>query len=193
MRAPQKFARQLFRSAIILLPLAAALLAVRGALPIKPPANTLQLTSTAFSPGQPIPPEHTCDGKNISPPLKWTGAPAGTKSFVLIVEDPDAAAGVFAHWVVFDLAATTTELPGNITKAQPIDGKARQGVNDFKNAGYGGPCPPAGKLHRYVFKIHALDTFLDLKPTATKREVEAAMIRHVLSQGQLIGIYQRNK
>jgi Raf kinase inhibitor-like YbhB/YbcL family protein len=179
------------RSAVLVLPLAAALLAVRGALPIKPPAHTLQLTSTAFSPGQPIPPAHTCDGKNSSPPLQWTGAPPQTKSFVLIVDDPDAPAGVFAHWVVYDLPASKTELPEGIASGHDIDGKARQGLNDFKHPGYGGPCPPTGKTHRYVFKIHALDAALDLKPGATKREVEAAMLRHVLAQGQLIGTYQR--
>ena len=192
MVAPQKFSRPMICSAAFSLSLIAAL-AVRGALPIKPPAHTMQLTSTAFSSGQPIPPAYTCDGKNVSPPLKWSGAPAGTKSFVLIVDDPDAPKEVWSHWVVYDLPAATTELPENIAQGQYIDGKGRQGMNDFKHLGYGGPCPPAGKAHHYVFKIHALDTTLDLKPGATKREIEAAMLRHVIAQGQLIGIYQRSK
>lgn len=151
----------------------------------------MQVTSTAFKNNEPIPEQYTCQGKNISPQLSWTGAPAGTRSFVLIVDDPDAPAGVWTHWVVFDLPADTTELSEGTPKSQYITGNAMQGVNDFKYLGYGGPCPPPGKPHRYFFKLYALDTMLDLKPGSSKKEVEAAIANHILAQGQLIGTFQR--
>jgi Raf kinase inhibitor-like YbhB/YbcL family protein len=152
---------------------------------------TMQLTSSAFSEGQEIPAKYTCDGENVSPPLKWSGAPAETKSFALIADDPDAPVGTWVHWVLFDLAGTTTELPAAIAKGQYVAGGARQGLNDFKHLGYGGPCPPGGKPHRYFFKIYALDRMLDLKPGATKKEVERALDKHTLAQGQLMGLYKR--
>lgn len=151
------------------------------------PGKRMQLTSTAFQNMQPIPGDYTCDGKNISPPLAWSGAPTGVQSFALIVDDPDAPSGVWTHWVVFDLPADTSELPENAA----ISGNARQGMNDFKHPAYGGPCPPAGKPHRYIFKLYALDTTLGLKAGASKREVEAAMAKHILAQGVLVGTYQR--
>jgi Raf kinase inhibitor-like YbhB/YbcL family protein len=158
-----------------------------------PPQSTkqMQVTSAAFKNNESIPAQYTCEGKNISPPLAWTGAPAGTRSFVLIVDDPDAPHGVWTHWVVFDLPADTTELAEDTPKSQSITGNAKQGTNDFKQVGYGGPCPPAGKPHRYFFKLYALDTLLDLKPGASKNQVEAALAQHVLAQGQLVGTYQR--
>lgn len=151
----------------------------------------MQLTSAAFKNNESIPEQYTCEGKNISPPLAWSGAPAGTRSFVLIVDDPDAPHGVWTHWVVFDLPADTTALAEDTPKSQSITGDAKQGTNDFKQVGYGGPCPPPGKPHRYFFKLYALDTTLDLKPGSSKNQVEAALAQHVLAQGQLIGIYQR--
>lgn len=151
----------------------------------------MQVTSAAFKNNESIPEQYTCEGKNISPPLAWTGAPAGTRSFVLIVDDPDAPHGVWTHWVVFDLPADTTALAEDTPKSQSITGDAKQGTNDFKQVGYGGPCPPPGKPHRYFFKLYALDTTLDLKPGSSKNQVEAALAQHVLAQGQLIGIYQR--
>ena len=151
----------------------------------------MQLTSTAFKQGEPIPVQYTCDGKDISPPVKWSGAPTGTKSLVLIADDPDAPVGTWVHWVVYDLPPGTTELAEDISKSQYISGGAKQGLNDFKHLGYGGPCPPRGKAHRYFFKLYALDTQLDLKPGATKSEVERAMQNHVLAEGQLMGTYQR--
>ena len=151
----------------------------------------MQLTSSAFSEGEPIPARHTCDDKNVSPPLKWSGAPPGTKSLALIVEDPDAPAGTWVHWVLFDLPANTSELPEDLPKGQRLPNGAKQGLNDFKHLGYGGPCPPQGKLHRYVFKLYAVDSSLDLKPGATKKELEQAMEKHILAQGQLIGTYKR--
>lgn len=160
---------------------------------MQPPdtSKQMELTSTAFQYMQPIPTEYTCEGKDISPPLAWTGAPAGTRSFALIVDDPDAPGGVWTHWVVFDLPADTSELAEDTAKSQYITGNAKQGLNDFKHLGYGGPCPPSGKRHRYFFKLYALDTMLDLKPGASKKEVEAAMAKHILAQGQLVGTYQR--
>src|SRR5262245_23497155 len=128
------------------------IVAAQGALFHQPKGN-LQLTSAAFADGKPIPSQHTCDGKNISPPLQWTGVPAETKSFVLIVDDPDAPAGVWVHWVIYDLPSTVTTLAENIPKSEPVGGNGQQGVNDFKQPGYGGPCPPPGKPHRYVFKL----------------------------------------
>ena len=151
----------------------------------------LQITSTAFSEGQTIPAKYSCEGSDASPPLKWTNAPANTKSFALIADDPDAPAGTWVHWVLYDLPPNTTGLPEDVAKTQFIAGNAKQGLNSWPRLGYGGPCPPPGKPHRYFFKLYALDTMLDLKPGATKKEVEAAMKGHVLAEGQLMGTYQR--
>src|ERR1700720_1149808 len=125
--------------------------------------DTMQLTSTAFGEGAPITAKYTCVGENISPPLKWSGTPAGARSLALIVDDPDAPAGTWVHWVLYDLLAHTSELPEGASPGHPIPG-AREGMNDFGRAGYGGPCPPPGKAHRYFFKLYALDTTLSLKP-----------------------------
>jgi Raf kinase inhibitor-like YbhB/YbcL family protein len=153
--------------------------------------NSMQIVSTAFADAQPIPSKFTCDDKNVSPPLKWSGAPAGLKSLALIADDPDAPVGTWVHWVLYDLPAGLSELGEDVAKTQFISGGARQGLNDFKHLGYGGPCPPPGKPHRYFFKLYALDTVLELKPGATKKELERAMEKHILSQAQLMGTYQR--
>lgn len=149
--------------------------------------GAMQVTSSAFVEGQPIPAKYTCTGKNISPPLSWTGAPAETKSLALIADDPDAPAGTWVHWVLFDLPPGTSELPEDLSKGQHIAGGATQGLNDFKHLGYGGP----GKPHRYFFKLYALDTILSQKPGSSKKDVEHAMEKHILAQGQLMGTYQR--
>jgi Raf kinase inhibitor-like YbhB/YbcL family protein len=153
--------------------------------------GTMQLTSPAFSEGGSIPAPHTCDGDNLSPALKWTGVPSGAKSLALIADDPDAPPGTWVHWVLYDLTSATTELPEAMPRSQYLPGGAKQRLNDFKHLGYGGPCPPPGKAHRYFFKLYALDRVIDLKPGATKKELEAAMEKHILAEGQLIGIYKR--
>jgi Raf kinase inhibitor-like YbhB/YbcL family protein len=163
--------------------------AARGAFPAKLPKGNLQLTSTAFKAGDRVPAQYTCEGKNISPPLQWTNAPAETKSFVLIVDDPDAPSGNWTHWLVFDLPPSATELVEGILKSQLTPDKGKQGLNDFKVAGYGGPCPPAGKPHRYYFKLYALNAMLDLKPGAKRKEVESAMAKRIIAQAQLIAIF----
>jgi len=154
-------------------------------------ASTMQLTSSAFAEGQPIPAKHTCDAKDVSPALRWSGVPSGAKSLVLIADDPDAPAGTWVHWVLFDLPPTTSEVPEDLPKSQYIPGGGRQGLNDFRRLGYGGPCPPPGRVHRYFFKLYALDRLLELKPGVTRLEVERAMENHVLAQGQLMGTYKR--
>ncbi len=151
----------------------------------------MQLTSTAFSEGGAIPAKFTCDDRNVSPVLSWSGVPTGAKSLVLIADDPDAPGGTWVHWVLYDLPAATSELAEDTAKSQYLPSGAKQGLNDFKRLGYGGPCPPPGKPHRYFFKLYALDTLLELKPGATKNEVERAMQKHILGQGQLMGIYKR--
>jgi Raf kinase inhibitor-like YbhB/YbcL family protein len=153
--------------------------------------STMQLSSTAFADGQPIPARYTCDDRNISPPLKWSGTPAGSKSLALIADDPDAPVGTWVHWVLYDLPANLSELQENLPKGQYIPGGGKQGLNDFKHLGYGGPCPPPGKPHRYFFKLYALDAMLELKAGATKKELERAMDKHVLAEGQLMGTYKR--
>ena len=155
------------------------------------PRIPMQLTSAAFHENQSIPPKYTCDDKNVSPPLKWTGSPAATKSLVLIADDPDAPGGTWVHWVLYDIPSATTELPEDLPKRQYLPGGAKQGLNDFKHLGYGGPCPPPGKPHRYFFKLYALDTMLGLKPGANKLEVEGAMAKHILTEGHLMGTYKR--
>ena len=153
--------------------------------------GTMQISSTAFNEGQPIPPKYTCQGKNVSPPLKWTGVPAEAKSLVLIADDPDAPVGTWVHWVLFDLPPTTGQLSEDVPKGQYTESRAKQGLNDFKHLGYGGPCPPPGGPHRYFFKLYALDTLLELKPGATKKDVEKAMEKHILAQAQLMGTFKR--
>jgi Raf kinase inhibitor-like YbhB/YbcL family protein len=147
----------------------------------------IELTSTAFREGDTIPKQYTGDGKDVSPPLQWGEPPAGTKSFALICDDPDAPRGTWVHWVLFNLPAEQREL----TEGAPAEGGARQGKNDFGNLGYGGPAPPPGKPHRYFFKLYALDRLLDVAAGATKEQVVAALQGHVLAEGQMMGRYGR--
>ena len=152
---------------------------------------SLQITSTAFSEGQPIPAKYSCEGSDISPPLQWTNPPANTKSFALIADDPDAPVGAWVHWALYDLPANATGLPEDVAKTQVIANGAKQGLNTWPRLGYGGPCPPPGKPHRYFFKLYALDAMLDLKPGLAKKDLLKAMEGHVLAEGQLMGTYQR--
>jgi Raf kinase inhibitor-like YbhB/YbcL family protein len=181
-----------FRCVSLVLLLLAGATAVHGALTYQPQVGDLRLTSPAFKDRQRIPSQYTCDSRNISPPLNWTGAPAETKSLALIVDDPDASGAVFVHWIVFNMGPTATGLAEDVPKGDAAPGHARQGKNDVGQIGYGGPCPSPGKAHRYVFKLYALDTRLDLKAGATKKELEAAMSGHVIARTQFIGVYQRN-
>ncbi len=151
----------------------------------------MQLISSAFKEGSPIPAKYTCDSTNVSPELKWTGAPPTAKSLALIADDPDAPVGTWVHWVLFDLPSNISELPEGLPRTQFIPAGGKQGLNDFKHLGYGGPCPPPGKAHRYFFKLYALDKQLDLKPGITKKDLEQAMQGHILAQAQLMGTYQR--
>jgi Raf kinase inhibitor-like YbhB/YbcL family protein len=151
----------------------------------------MQITSTAFAEGQPIPNQYTCAGQDMSPPLAWSGAPAGTKSFALVADDPDAPMGTWVHWVIFNLPPTAAALGEDTPPSPELPDGSKQGINDFGRPGYGGPCPPPGKPHRYFFKIYALDVALNLKSGATKKELLRAMEGHVLAQGQLMGMYQQ--
>jgi Raf kinase inhibitor-like YbhB/YbcL family protein len=145
----------------------------------------IKITSSAFEDGGMIPAKYTCDGADISPPLRWDAAPEGTQSIALICDDPDAPMGTFVHWVLFNLPADIKELAENFP-----DDETRQGVTDFGKTGYGGPCPPSG-THRYFFKIYALDTKVDLAGRADKPRLLKAMEGHILGQGQLMGKYKR--
>jgi Raf kinase inhibitor-like YbhB/YbcL family protein len=154
-------------------------------------AMTLKLTSTGFEPGGTIPQKFTCDGPDVSPALNWNDPPSATKSFALIADDPDAPVGTWVHWVLYDLPADARALAENVPKQEQLANGARQGRNDFRRIGYGGPCPPPGKPHRYYFKVYALDAKLNLQAGATKAEVERAMQGHILAQGELMGRYGR--
>ena len=156
----------------------------------------LVIRSPAFSPGGAIPGKFTCDDEDVSPALEWSGAPAGTKSLALIVDDPDAPdpkapKRVYVHWVLYNLPATAPGLPEGVTTSQLPRG-TRDGTNDWRRTGYGGPCPPIGR-HRYFFKLYALDTQLPDLGAATKADVERAMHGHVLEQAELMGTYERTK
>lgn len=150
-----------------------------------------ELESPAFAAGADIPRKHTCDGPDLSPALHWSEPPAQTAGFALIADDPDAPVGTWVHWVLFNLPATTRELPEGVPKEEEVEDGALQGANDFRRIGYGGPCPPPGPSHRYYFKLYALDTQLSLKAGATKRDVEKAMEGHILGQAELMGRYKR--
>jgi Raf kinase inhibitor-like YbhB/YbcL family protein len=146
----------------------------------------LDVSSRAFAEGQSIPQKHTCDGEDVSPPMKWSGAPANTKSIAIICEDPDAPSGTFTHWVLYDLVGTTKEL-----NERSSDG-GKEGANGFGKTGYGGPCPPPGAAHRYFFRVYALDTPSLGGAGSSKEDVTAVMEGHILAQGQLMGRYKRN-
>jgi hypothetical protein len=135
---------------------------------------------------------HTCDGSDVSPALAWADAPHATQSFALIVDDPDAPAGDWVHWVVFNLPATTRALPGGLAPGAKLISGGRQGRNDFGRVAYGGPCPPPGPAHHYHFKLYALDTIVDLPSGASKADLQEAMQDHVLAQAELIGRYRRH-
>lgn len=150
----------------------------------------IQVTSGAFEEGGMIPAKYTCDGENVSPPLRWAPVPEGTKSIVLIADDPDAPVGTFVHWVLYGLPAEATELAEDVPSTGTLAGGARQGVNDFGKIGYGGPCPPGG-THRYVFKLYALDVETDFPPGESKGRMLRAMHSHIVAQGRLIGRYRR--
>lgn len=147
---------------------------------------TFTLTSPAFLEGGTIPAEHTCDGADVAPRLAWSGAPTGAKTFALIMDDPDAPAGTWVHWVLFNLPGTAAALPAD-------GAKGLHGRNDSKRPGYAGPCPPPGKPHRYFFKLYALDGPLALKAGVSKADVERAMQGHVLGTAQLMGVYGRQR
>jgi Raf kinase inhibitor-like YbhB/YbcL family protein len=152
--------------------------------------GTIKITSNAFSAEGTIPKKHTCDGADVSPPLTWSGA-SGAQSFALIADDPDAPVGTWVHWVLYDLPGDAKELAENVPKQEQLPNGARQGRNDFRKIGYGGPCPPPGKPHRYYFKLYALDKKLELKPGATKADIEGAIQGHILGQGELMGRFGR--
>lgn len=151
----------------------------------------LTVTSTAFREGQPIPAKYTCQGADVSPPLAWEAPPEGTQSLALICDDPDAPVGTWVHWVLYALPPGTRQLPEHVPAHETLPDGARQGVNDFRRVGYGGPCPPPGRPHRYFFKVYALDRALELPPRATKAQLLQAMAGHILAEGQLMGTYQR--
>jgi Raf kinase inhibitor-like YbhB/YbcL family protein len=158
-------------------------------------AAGFRLGSPAFADGSPIPREHTADGRDDSPPLHWHGAPADTRAFVLILDDPDAPPGLWIHWVIFDIPATARELPAGVPRLAQLADGSRQGrcwgVSRFERQGYYGPEPPPGPPHRYHFTLTALDRPLGLGSDATAAEVRAAMAGHVLAETRLTGLYGR--
>ena len=152
-------------------------------------AMSFQVSTRAFSSGEVIPKKFTCDGPDVSPQLSWNGMPTGTQSFALIMDDPDAPVGTWVHWVLYNIPAHTKELPEGLEKQEQLDSGALQGDNDFRKIGYGGPCPPAGKPHRYYFKLYALDKKINLSAGATKPDLEHAMKGHILGEAELMGRY----
>ena len=151
---------------------------------------TIDLSSTAFDSGGAIPTRYTCDGMDVSPPLRWSNVPEGTRSLALVADDPDAPGGTFVHWVIYDLPPDARRLPEAVPKRQTLPGGAAQGVNGAGGVGYMGPCPPSG-THRYFFRVYALDTELDLGGGATREGLASAMREHVLAGGRLMGTYGR--
>ena len=153
---------------------------------------SLELTSDAFVNGQSIPAKYACTGRNVSPPLAWNGAPAETQSLALIMEDPDAPAGTWVHWVLYNIPVQSRNLQEDL----PVTGKNIDpnaiyvGTNSSGNIGYDGPCPPSG-MHRYYFKLYALDTLISLLPGASKEQVLREMEGHILAQGELMGTFSK--
>jgi Raf kinase inhibitor-like YbhB/YbcL family protein len=156
----------------------------------KAEGGTMKLISPAFDEGGIIPEKYTCDGADLSPPLKWDSLPEGTKSLALICDDPDAPMGTWVHWVYYDIPVSTQGVPENVGGDDRPGIGGTQGINDFRRIGYGGPCPPGG-THRYYFKLYAIDTLLNLSPGATQKQLVNAMEHHIVGRVQLMGKYRR--
>lgn len=156
-------------------------------------AMAFEIKSPAFVDGGSIPSKYTCDSEaDLSPPLNWSQAPLGTKSFALICDDPDAPSGTWVHWVAWNIPAKATHLKEGLEKKSALADGTKQGITDFRRPGYGGPCPPSG-THRYFFKLYALGTTPELPTTTTKTELEAAMRGHILAEARIMGTYNRRK
>lgn len=157
--------------------------------------SALNLTSAAFEHTGPIPRKYTADGQNVSPPLTWSGAPAGTQSLAMVVDDPDAPrAEPWVHWLLYSMSAETASLPENVAPSERVSQPpgALQGRNSWNRIGYGGPEPPRGHgTHHYHFKLYALDEKLDLAPGLEKDQLLDRMEGHVLAEGELVGTYER--
>ncbi len=149
------------------------------------------LKSSAFAAGAEIPKQFTCSGSDVSPALEWSGAPSKTASFAVIMDDPDAPVGTWVHWVLWNLPAGAHSLPQGVAKQEQLEDSSRQGSNDFRKIGYNGPCPPAGKPHRYFFRLYALDAKLNLAPAATRQELDAAMKGHIAGEAEYMGKFRR--
>jgi Raf kinase inhibitor-like YbhB/YbcL family protein len=158
--------------------------------PLQSELMSFTLSSPAFPPNGAIPALYTCEGRDISPPLAWSNAPPGAKSFALIHDDPDAPHGRWVHWVLFNLPPSTRQLDDTYPSDPEQPDGARQGLTDFGRTGYGGPCPPSG-THRYLFTLYALDRMLAVRPGTSVQEVESAMKGHIVGQAQLMGTYRR--
>lgn len=155
-------------------------------------AYALQLNSPAFLDGAAIPQKYTCDGDNVSPELFWSDIPLGTESFAIICDDPDAPSGIWVHWVIFNIPADIRSIKeGPIFTSMHMVSSVVQGINDFKDFTYGGPCPPPGKPHRYSFRIYALDVKINTQLPLSKDKLLEAMEGHVLARAELSGTYIR--
>lgn len=152
--------------------------------------SSITVTSTAFAEGDHIPQQYTCQGDDISPPLAWTDLPEQTASLALIMDDPDAPNGIWVHWVLYNIPADAQSLPEAITTESGLPDGTLNGKNSWKRTGYGGPCPPSG-THRYVFSLYALDSDLELEEGIDKNGLLKAMDGHVLAEGRLAGVYQK--
>ena len=151
----------------------------------------LELKTEAFPQGGTIPKHYTCEGADASPALSWSQPPASTRSFVLMVDDPDTPAGDWVHWVAYNLPASARHLPESVPPGQTIASGGEQGLNDFPSMGYRGPCPPPGRPHRYFFRLYALDTVLNLHGPARRKNVDSVMKGHVLAKAELMGTFGR--
>lgn len=153
-------------------------------------AAMLDVSSGAFKDGDQMPLRHGYRNENLSPAISWSGVPAQAKSIAMICDDPDAPGGDWVHWVIFNIPATASGLPEGVKHGDRLPDGAIQGTNDFHKVGYDGPAPPSG-VHRYYFKVYALDSMLDLKPRATKKELLRAMSGHILGEGSVMGRFRR--
>jgi Raf kinase inhibitor-like YbhB/YbcL family protein len=182
--------------AMTMISIAVAAFAVGAhAAPKKRPHMAITVTSPAFKSGKAIPKKHSCDGEDVSPALSWSALPKETASVVVVMDDPDAPAGTWVHWVLFNLPGDSKGVAEGLPKSETLPNGAIQGrcwgVDEFERNGYFGPCPPPRRLHHYHFKVYALDRKLDLKPAASKHDVLITARGHILAEGELVGTYKR--